>query len=61
MITSNHDQFPTTREPAQMSDPKEQELVLGAETIKDLDVDEGFADTLRGGNSAGATRPGTTH
>jgi hypothetical protein len=44
-----------------MSDPKEQELALGAETIKDLDVDEGFADTLRGGNSAGATRPGTTH
>lgn len=61
MITSNHDQFPTTREPSHMSDPNEQELALGAETIKDLDVDEGSADAVRGGNSAGGTRPGTTH
>lgn len=48
-----------------MSNPNEQTeddgLELEPETVKDLDVEEGPAGTVRGGNSAGATRPGTTH
>ena len=49
--------------PNQESDtqPRDDDLELAPETVKDLDVNEGPADTVRGGNSAGATRPGTTH
>lgn len=61
MITPDNDESGTTKRGSQVSDPKERELALGAETVKDLDVDEVSADIVRGGNSAGATRPGTTH
>jgi hypothetical protein len=41
--------------------PEDDSLELEPEAVKDLDVDEGRADTVGGGNSAGATRPGPTH
>jgi len=41
--------------------PEDDGLELEPETVKDLDVDENATGTVRGGNSAGATRPGTTH
>jgi len=49
-----------------VSDPKEQqqkpdELDLDAEAVRDLEVSEEEAGELRGGQSAGATRPGPTH
>jgi len=42
-------------------DEQDRELELERETVKDLDVDEDAAAMVDGGNSAGVTRPGTTH